>query len=94
MSKQKLVLYKPSGTTKQYDDVSILVTDKLIRLINLPDGRGTSISVGMIRFRNNQNGEEIATTLPYTLISANPSIGKRTVNATDMRAEGTNSVGC
>lgn len=75
MPKQKLMLYKPSGTIKQYDDVSVLGTDNVIRLVSLPDGRGTSISVGSIRFRNNQNGEEITTTLPYTMVFATDRVG-------------------
>lgn len=89
MPKQKLILYKPSGTIKQYDDVSVLGTDNVVRLVNLPEARGTSISVGMIRFRNNQNGEEISTTLPYTMVFAIDRVGERSLKRSNSSASET-----
>jgi hypothetical protein len=86
MPKQKLILYKPSGTIKQYDDVSVLGTDNVVRLVSLPDGRGTSISVGLIKFRNNQNGEEISTTLPYTIIFVTDRVGERNLRRSNSSA--------
>jgi hypothetical protein len=86
MPKQKLILYKPSGTIKQYDDVSILGTDNVVRLVNLPDGRGASVSVGVVRFRNNQNGEEITTTLPYTMVFATDRVGDRNLTRSNCSA--------
>lgn len=89
MPKHKLILYKPSGTVKEYADVSVLSTDNIIRLINLPESRGgASISVGMVKFKNNQNGEEISTTLPYTLVFASETAIPRSLNRNSSRIRG------
>jgi hypothetical protein len=69
MTKNKIMLYKPSGGVKEYNDITIINKDHQIRVLNIGNPGDVTISYGQIEFRNNDRDEIIASTLPYTCVT-------------------------
>jgi hypothetical protein len=69
MTKNKIVLYKPNGGVKEYLDITIMNKDHEIRVLNIGNPGDVTISYGQIEFRNNDNDEIIASTLPYACVT-------------------------